>query len=66
VQGLQRGLEVQQTVLTTADLAVESDAGVNLDEEMASLLMYQRSYQAAARVISTVDSVLETLINLGR
>jgi flagellar hook-associated protein 1 FlgK len=66
VQGLLRGLEVQRTVLSTADLAVESDAGVNLDEEMASLLMFQRSYQASARVISTVDSVLETLINLGR
>lgn len=66
VQGLQRGLEVQQTVLSTADVAVESDAGVNLDEEMASLLLFQRSYQASARVISTVDSVLETLINLGR
>jgi flagellar hook-associated protein 1 len=66
VQGLQRGLEVQSTVLATADAAVESDAGVNLDEEMASLLMFQRSYQASARVITTVDNMLETLINLGR
>jgi len=66
VQGLERGLEVQETVLSTADVAVESDAGVNLDEEMSSLLLFQRSYQASARVISTVDSVLETLINLGR
>jgi flagellar hook-associated protein 1 FlgK len=66
VQGLQRGLEVQSTVLATADAAVEADAGVNLDEEMAALLMYQRSYQASARVITTVDNVLETLINLGR
>jgi flagellar hook-associated protein 1 FlgK len=66
VQGLQRGLEVQSTVLSTADAAVESDAGVNLDEEMASLLMFQRSYQASARVITTVDNMLETLINLGR
>jgi flagellar hook-associated protein 1 FlgK len=66
VQGLQRGLDVQQTVLTTAESAVESDAGVNLDEEMSSLLMFQRSYQASARVITTIDNVLETLINLGR
>lgn len=66
VQGLERGLEVQGTVLATADAAVESDAGVNLDEEMASLLMFQRSYQASARVITTVDNMLETLINLGR
>jgi len=30
---------------------------------MTSLLMYQRSYQASARVISTIDELLDTLIN---
>ena len=66
VQGLQRAQEVQNTVLATADAAVESSFGVNLDEEMASMLMFQRSYQASARLITTIDSMLETLINLGR
>jgi flagellar hook-associated protein 1 FlgK len=34
-----------------------------LDEEMANLLSYQRAYEAASRVLTTVDSTLDTLIN---
>lgn len=38
-------------------------SGVNLDEEAVNLLTHQRAYQAAARFISTVDTLLDTLIN---
>ena len=54
---------MQKTILDSADAAVESDAGVNLDEEMTNLLMYQRAYQAAAKVITAVDEMMDTLIN---
>jgi flagellar hook-associated protein 1 FlgK len=50
-------------VVETADAAVESSAGVNLDEEMANLLQYQRAYQASARVVTAIDEVLDTLVN---
>jgi flagellar hook-associated protein 1 FlgK len=63
LQGLLRAAEVQTTVVATADEAVNSDSGVSIDEEMTHLLMYQRSYQASARVISAVDEMLDTLIN---
>ena len=63
LQGLQRAADVQTTVVATADEAVNSDSGVSIDEEMTNLLMYQRSYQASARVISAVDEMLDTLIN---
>lgn len=66
VQSLQRSVGVQASVVETAESAVEGSAGVNLDEEMSSLLMYQRSYQASARVITAVDEMLNTLVNLGR
>jgi flagellar hook-associated protein 1 FlgK len=39
-------------------------SGVNLNEELTNLLKYQRAFQAAARVISVNDAVLEDLINL--
>jgi flagellar hook-associated protein 1 FlgK len=63
LQGLNRAVEVQDSVFATADAASNSDAGVSIDEEMTSLLQYQRSYQASARVISAVDELLDTLIN---
>ncbi|MBL8047446.1 MAG: flagellar hook-associated protein FlgK [Chthonomonas sp.] len=44
----------------------ESVSGVSLDDEMANMLKYQRSYQAAARLISVYDEVAQDLINLIR
>ncbi len=41
--------------------------GVNLDEEMTNMLQYQRAYEAAARVFSTMDSLLDTVLTqIGR
>lgn len=41
----------------------ESVAGVSLDEEMANMIKYQHGYNAAARVITTLDQMLDTIIN---
>src|SRR6185295_6799777 len=41
----------------------QSVAGVNLDEEMINLTQYQRGYQAAARVVTIINEMLDTLIN---
>ena len=37
--------------------------GVSLDEEMASLMQFQRTFEASARVLTAVDEMLSTLIN---
>ncbi len=42
-----------------------SVSGVSLDEEAANIVKYQTAYQAAARVVSTVDSLLSDAVNLG-
>jgi flagellar hook-associated protein 1 FlgK len=63
VQSLKNAGAVQDSVVAAAEAAVQTEAGVNLDEEMTGLLQYQRSYQAAARVVSTVDEILDTLVN---
>jgi flagellar hook-associated protein 1 FlgK len=55
--------QVQGQVTTQADSALESSSGVSIDEEAASLVQYQRAYEASARYLSTVDSILDTLIN---
>jgi flagellar hook-associated protein 1 FlgK len=41
----------------------EGASGVNLDEEMVQLMGYQRAYEAASRLVSVVDQMLDTLIN---
>ena len=41
----------------------ESVSGVSLDEEASNLLMYQRGYQAAARLMTVYDDLLDTVIN---
>lgn len=41
----------------------QSAAGVSLDEEMTNLIRFQRGYQAAARAMTTTDTILDTLIN---
>ena len=63
MQSAERAVAVQRSVRDTADAAVESDAGVNLDEEMTSMLLFQRAYEASARVITVVDEMLDVLVN---
>lgn len=40
-----------------------SISGVNMDEELAQMIKYQHGYQAAARFISNVNQMLDTIIN---
>ena len=49
--------------MAAAAAQADSVGGVSVDEEMANLLAYQRAYEAAARVLTAIDAVLETLIN---
>jgi flagellar hook-associated protein 1 FlgK len=59
----QNQLAVQTSISQTADANRASASGVSIDEEMSNLLMYQRAYEGAARVMSAVDEMLDTLIN---
>lgn len=52
-----------ESSLATAEGLLLSQAGVSLDEETVNLISYQRAYEAAARVMTTVDQLLDTLIN---
>lgn len=59
-----RQLAESQAVLTgQVEAAREAISGINIDEEMVNLLAAQRAYEGAARVMTTLDSVLDTLIN---
>ena len=56
---------VQQATLTQLTTQRDSLSGVSLDEEAANLTQYQRSYQAAAKLLTIADTVMAGAINLG-
>jgi len=41
-----------------------SISAVNMDEELTDMMQYQKAYEASARFISTVDKMMETVINM--
>jgi flagellar hook-associated protein 1 FlgK len=41
----------------------QSVSGVSMDEEMSNLVRFQRAYQASARAMSTMDEMLDVLVN---
>ncbi|MFN8220876.1 MAG: flagellar hook-associated protein FlgK [Fimbriimonadales bacterium] len=62
----QTNLETHQAVAEQITGQIEAVSGVNLDDEMANMLRFQRSYQAAAKTLSIFDQVTEDLIGLIR
>ncbi|MBC2887561.1 flagellar hook-associated protein FlgK [Ochrobactrum sp. CM-21-5] len=51
------------TVAVQADQALSNANGVNIDTEMALLLDLEHSYQASSRVLTTISSMLDDLLN---
>ncbi|SPF52851.1 Flagellar hook-associated protein FlgK [Candidatus Desulfosporosinus infrequens] len=69
----QVGVAVQQAtnmntgagvLLTNATNQRETVSGVSQDEEMTNLILYQKCYSAAAKMISMMDDMLDTLVNM--
>ena len=50
-------------LLASLEESRTSVSGVSLDEEMANMIQYQHAYQANAKIISTVDELLDLIIN---
>jgi flagellar hook-associated protein 1 FlgK len=58
-----RASTTQSSIVTTLDERRASVSGVSLDEEMTNMIRFQRGYQASSRAMSTMDEMLDTLIN---
>jgi flagellar hook-associated protein 1 FlgK len=58
-----RASATQGSIVTTLDERRSSVSGVSLDEEMTNMIRFQRGYQASSRAMSTMDEMLDTLIN---
>lgn len=71
VSSVGRDVSVGKNAVNTAnalseqvDSQVQEISGVNLDDEMADMVKFQRSYQAAAKVLSTMDQMTSDLIGM--
>jgi flagellar hook-associated protein 1 FlgK len=58
-----QAVDTQNAIKDQVQAMRESVSGVSLDEEMVNLTKYQRAYEAAGRVLTTVDELLQDLIN---
>lgn len=53
----------QNTILANLDDQKSAVSGVSLDEEMTNLIQFQHAYQANGKMISTIDELLDVVIN---
>lgn len=58
-----RNVTSQAKILQDLEMQRLSVSGVSLDEEMTNLIQFQHAYSANAKVISTVDELLDVVIN---
>lgn len=65
LKGEQAQLNYESQVAVMSDLRAMRDSisGVNIDEELADIIKFQHGYNAAARFITVVDELLDTVIN---
>jgi flagellar hook-associated protein 1 FlgK len=59
----QIALETQNQIIKQLHEMRQSVSGVSVDEELSNMIKYQHGYAAAARFISVVNSMLDTIIN---
>ncbi|OPZ79981.1 MAG: flagellar hook-associated protein FlgK [bacterium ADurb.Bin429] len=63
VRGATTAREAASTLQTQLDNQIMATSGVNLDEEMMNILIFQRAYDASARVLTVADEMVRTIID---
>jgi flagellar hook-associated protein 1 len=57
--------DAEQQALDQATAAMQSESGVNLDEEATNLIRYQQAYQAAGKMMQIASDLFDVLLKLG-
>lgn len=65
-QTVSKGFEYQKFSKEQIETRIQSVSGVSMDEEAANLIKFQRAYQASAKIITTADELLQTILGLKR
>lgn len=56
-------MDNQELLVNNVQVAKQSIMGVSLDEEMTNMVKYQHAYSASARMINTIDEMLDLIVN---
>lgn len=62
-QEAKRVKDNQEVMIKQISINKDSTSGVSLDEEMSSMIQYQHAYNANARMLTTIDEILDIIIN---
>jgi flagellar hook-associated protein 1 FlgK len=62
-QNTNQRVSMQDATTQSVDSSRQSQAGVNIDEEMINMTSFQQAYSASARYMTSIDSMLDTLVN---
>jgi flagellar hook-associated protein 1 FlgK len=62
-QEAQIATKTQELIMKNLRDMRESYSGVNMDEELANMIKFQHGYNAAAKFVTTIDEMLDTVIN---
>ena len=54
----------QNTLVTSLNNSRQSVSGVSLDEEMTNMVQEQSAYEAAAKLVNVIASMMQTVINM--
>ena len=58
------GTQTQTNISNSINQTRQGIDGINLDEETQNLLMYQTAYQAAAKTVTVLDTMLQSILNM--
>ncbi|MBE0491072.1 MAG: flagellar hook-associated protein FlgK [Sulfurospirillum sp.] len=63
-ESIGRRFQTSEALFNTINAEFQSISGVNIDEELADLMKFQTAYGANAKVITTIDQMLNTLLGI--
>lgn len=61
---IEKKADIYQDIADTDANNYANLVGVNLDEELADMIRYQRAFEASARVFTTANDILGTIIGM--
>ena len=65
-QGASKQVDRESALLDSASTALSNATGVNRDDEVATMLQLEKSYAASAKLIATVNAMLQSLLDAVR